>query len=544
MTQAVDSALERILLTEPSSGTKAMPSDIVGCAAEYVPGQGWIGNLGVLDSKAVLDSFPTNALVPGKVWAIVASASSFAKYNYMSSGWVVESSVGPSGSSNLPGSPSNPFQDAAALVAAYPSGGRYIGERVAMVNPAIVPRGWGWLEWSGSIWFVPAGEPISAQYTTTKNAVAIAILGQSNESGSLKVWVPGNPGSTATAINYAYGDFRDPLPGIFHSDRGSWWPRVFDYISRERKVVAGVFARGSASLRYDIVGITRPWSANTKFPMARPASGWLDRGDKGAFVVGNGNLFRCKVGNFRYCYVNAPIQATLNASPAVGGGVNDTVITVGSLQSGSSAPNWAAATVVGDTVADGGLTWELVEVGTTAVTNSAWTYSYGSPTRGWDPLGMLAAIDDWFLAQQGVAKNIVFFSQGQVDWPVDLASAPTTQSRYYDALAWLRRWANYLGYTFFVGVTCDNPSVASFSNGARPVDYLRNAVNQLITDNPSVVSSGLLRLGGDLAAALGPTPPAYPDTAGSTTPGAHLRSEAMIPASDEWIRAWDAANVS
>jgi hypothetical protein len=62
------------------------------------------------------------------------------------------------------GSAENPFPNAAARDAAYPSGGRHVGERIAMANPAIVPRGWGWLEWSGSIWFVPAGEPIAQQW--------------------------------------------------------------------------------------------------------------------------------------------------------------------------------------------------------------------------------------------------------------------------------------------------------------------------------------------------------------------------------------------
>lgn len=109
MTQAEQSQLERILLTEPSAGNRAMPSDVAGCTAEYVKNEGWVGNLGILNTKTFLDSLPVNALVIGKVWAIVASADSFEKYNYMSSGWILESSIGPDGYTNILGSITNPF---------------------------------------------------------------------------------------------------------------------------------------------------------------------------------------------------------------------------------------------------------------------------------------------------------------------------------------------------------------------------------------------------------------------------------------------------
>ena len=111
MTQAEQSQLERILLSEPSAGNRAMPSDIVGCTAEYVKNEGWVGNLGILNSKTILESLPINALVVGKVWAIVASADSFEKYNYMSAGWVLESSIGSDGYTNILGSITNPFNN-------------------------------------------------------------------------------------------------------------------------------------------------------------------------------------------------------------------------------------------------------------------------------------------------------------------------------------------------------------------------------------------------------------------------------------------------
>jgi hypothetical protein len=108
MTQGNARNLDYLLMTEPSARLKADPTDIPNCSLEYTP-DGWVGNMGVFSTYGALLANPTNALVPGKVWAIVASASSFAKYNYMSAGWVLESSVGATGASNLPGSPSAPF---------------------------------------------------------------------------------------------------------------------------------------------------------------------------------------------------------------------------------------------------------------------------------------------------------------------------------------------------------------------------------------------------------------------------------------------------
>lgn len=108
MTQGNARNLDYLLMTEPTARLKADPTDIPNCSLEYTP-DGWVGNMGVFSTYGALLANPTNALVPGKVWAIVASASSFAKYNYMSAGWVLESSVGATGASNLPGSPFAPF---------------------------------------------------------------------------------------------------------------------------------------------------------------------------------------------------------------------------------------------------------------------------------------------------------------------------------------------------------------------------------------------------------------------------------------------------
>lgn len=82
------------------------------------------------------------------------------------------------------GSASNPFPNAAALLAAYPSGGRYVGERIAMANPAIVPRGWSLLEWSGSVWFPPAGELIATRWANPIRSVTPGVTTQVEIYGS------------------------------------------------------------------------------------------------------------------------------------------------------------------------------------------------------------------------------------------------------------------------------------------------------------------------------------------------------------------------
>lgn len=204
MTQAVESALERILLTEPAAGTKAMPSDIVSCTAEYIAGQGWIGNLGVLSSKSVLDSLPTNALVMGKVWAVVASADSVAKWNYMSTGWVVESSVGTSGASNLPGSPSNPFPDAAAR------------DAWAAANPGELLSGGRTKRWTGNppveqVWVGPgAGNWIRADITSRCGIVALgdSITARAQNGGWFDYAVFGSNGAIRCLANLAAGGYQ------------------------------------------------------------------------------------------------------------------------------------------------------------------------------------------------------------------------------------------------------------------------------------------------------------------------------------------------
>jgi hypothetical protein len=77
------------------------------------------------------------------------------------------------------GSPSNPFTSTAV-----PASGNYVGERIAVVNPAILPRGWSWLEWSGSVWFPPAGELIATRWASPIRSVTPGVTAQVEIYGS------------------------------------------------------------------------------------------------------------------------------------------------------------------------------------------------------------------------------------------------------------------------------------------------------------------------------------------------------------------------
>lgn len=220
MTQGNARNLDYLLMTEPSARLKADPTDIPNCSLEYTP-DGWVGNMGVFSTYGALLANPTNALVPGKVWAIVASASSFAKYNYMSAGWVLESSVGATGASNLPGSPSAPFPDAAARDAAYPSPS---GQEVWMVNPCVP---WGksrMIGLSAGVWIVPAGEVLAEAWPSDANPV-----------------FEQTPGTT----NLVFYSISPILPSYF----------VPDFQAFSLKVNAELFDSGTASYGASLIGI-------------------------------------------------------------------------------------------------------------------------------------------------------------------------------------------------------------------------------------------------------------------------------------------------
>lgn len=74
---------------------------------------------------------------------------------------------------NAVGTPFNPFASTAV-----PASGNYVGERIAVVNPAIFPRGWSWLEWSGSVWFPPVGEPIAVRWADPIRSVTPGVTTQ------------------------------------------------------------------------------------------------------------------------------------------------------------------------------------------------------------------------------------------------------------------------------------------------------------------------------------------------------------------------------
>lgn len=88
---------------------QAMPIDIAGCSASYIDGFGWVGMLGNFNLLNDLQAMPVSNLAVGKVFAKVGITSSVASYCYMSAGWVLESSIGSTGQSNVPGSPSAPL---------------------------------------------------------------------------------------------------------------------------------------------------------------------------------------------------------------------------------------------------------------------------------------------------------------------------------------------------------------------------------------------------------------------------------------------------
>lgn len=315
--------------------------------------------------------------------------------------------------------------------------------------------------------------------------VALAIVGQSNERGSVLV-------SDMATFPQAFGSLVNPAEVVPISPavtiNGGWWHYVQDALhdwGYDLRLVNG--AIGGASVMH-MANYLRAWVANYSYASKRSPIGPGDRGDFGDLIVAPNNMiFRCiSGGQQRFALNTGPERANDGAS----GAYLDTLagLNTGGT-SGASAPDWASV-AVGGTISDGALTWQRMETSVYAEcrANFSGYLSDQYPAvqgRGFDPLGILQRTYEELMRVRGVTRRIVYIANGQSD----LGSGPVSYGNALRAVAifFLRRNVEVM-----IGLTMNAPAATNntetyWSNLSTGV---ANAIAALQADYPGKVHAG------------------------------------------------------
>lgn len=365
------------------------------------------------------------------------------------------------------------------------------------------------------------------QVSTEK--IGYILFNQSVGRSSFRTWA--GPGNVAKSVKFIGSRISDPVAPST-STLGSVWPTVDELLLRQYGIDAtfrncGI---GSMSLLRHVCGQIRVWgnnSSGTQFAGNRASVGNGDRGDYGDVIRHTGGkMFRAKVGRARYCRYNGSsaitglglTQLDYIASAAVPMTPN---VSASDGVPGASFPTagLTAATTLGDTVADGNITWELVQTSGTGVDGTVLTSG-----PGFDPLGRIAELKaeiDTMLAA-GYTKIIVVMGNGQSDAQDTLGNQPTVRGWYRTAHETIG--AALLSYNAAVR-TCHvletwNPGLTVFNDAIFPDQFaalqqgLALAVTTLQGTYPGRVFSGF-----DWYALLGRNVQVYPEPSATSISG-------------------------
>ena len=421
--------------------------------------------------------------------------------------------------------------------------GAKFGCEVVLPPASGYPRGAKYRSMLGAV--DPRTNPWRRQYSAgpakMRIAANIVALGQSGAQGAGKDWAGDGNLATPSWIR-SLGSLRsDPIPPLSVNGRGgysaSYWTHLDAMLAE-----AGVDARwancavGAMSLINQACGWNDAWypSNSTRFFSKRASIGGGDLGDKGMFLRKNGNLFQCISGGpARYCFYDS---ATPFVFPLIGSQTYVSYYVAGSGgASGATEPNWASLTTVGQTIADGALTWELVEIGTTVATGQVAKHT----DLHWDPLGIFARTKTTLDAMPNFGgnlastKRVICYESGQADY---LTYGDATSAGYWhDALRNMANWAVAQGYEIALGSTNNNPSSPVGADGkgsAWRQEVIRDTVVAELA-NASVYK------GGGLASYWGINPPVIPESPNTTMTGSrpHMATDSHEESADLWLDA-------
>jgi hypothetical protein len=222
---------------------------------------------------------------------------------------------------------------------------------------------------------VDATELMANKGKSFSRRIALGILGQSNEMGATQKSTYDKTPVVFNMPTLALTENRAALSG---AGSGSMFSLVAEKLAANDgiDVVLKNGSLGGASMVTDFCGVALLRKNNSSYFQARLSEVSGDLGYKGDFIVetatsgGGGRLWRCKVGNKKYAFINTTIPFTING--VVYYNINSVVTDAQTKKSGSTSvlSNMATKTTVGDTVIDGDITWELVSLNTLYLTET------------------------------------------------------------------------------------------------------------------------------------------------------------------------------
>lgn len=359
-----------------------------------------------------------------------------------------------------------------------------------------------------------------------RGTVAFAVVGQSNQRGQAF------DSSGTVPVRFAGGGLVDPIaPAV--AQRGSAWPRFAELIQTRGYQISGFFncALGSISMVREVCGqsVSRGSAgqgANSPaFRRARASSGGGDMGDYGSVTRQGGRVFRCSAGaRQRWVYYSSAVPLVINGTNYTG--LDYLVEETAGGNSGGVDPNWAGATVVGNTVVDGGITWELMSLSDAGMPTN--TGILGPGNLGFDPLGILKRACD---ALDGVVadQKILLFANAEADVWTNRNADATYKGWYKSALTNALAYARGRGVKVGLGLS----SMAQGTD-AEVMALMQQAKDEVLA--ASAGDAGVIR-GADLWQLWGAGSAQYQYPEGGNGQRVHLTDKGQLIHAQAWMDA-------
>lgn len=328
---------------------------------------------------------------------------------------------------------------------------------------------------------MPLSATFNVQPNTQKKRIGLVILGQSNENGAVLLdYLNDSPQAFQSLRNptitsdFVGNNSIGKVDNFRWQASGSPWCKTYDDLyDAGYELLIRNCSIGSASWVNDAVGqiLTHfPDSQGTR--CRRKPIHPSDGGCGGMIIKESGHLFESIVGTETYAYLKNEGGQLYTAS---GGKMPPEIDYIYSpiperKSTASVKPDFSQVSAVGDTVVDGEVVWECIELNTTLDTG----YQFRQGLKGllpFDPLGIMrrTARHAKELRNQGAERIIVYICNGQSD-------ADEAQVKYQTAVDYMTQFFRAQGFEVALGLS--TYFAGSMSGG---YDNMTNAINAVLT---------------------------------------------------------------